>query len=213
MMHNKMDGLIARGYNVDIEKAFSNGWQMFKSNPLPTMSYAALIMSLQVVFALYLTDITFVFSVFLAGPLYAGYFLIANKISRGESPLLSDYFAGFQYYLPVVLVWLIGQVLTGFGIVLFVIPGIYLMVGYMFAVLLAIFGGFDFWNALEYSRKIIHVRWWKFFYMMLLLVVMNIIGALLVVVGLLITFPLTFYVIYCLFEDITQEALTEEETS
>lgn len=210
MTQNKIDELIVKGYEIDIEKSFRDGWAIFKLKPLFTMGYAAFIMLLQVTFALYLTDISFVFTIFLAGPLYAGFFLVANKISRNEEVVYPDFFTGFQYYMPVMSVWLIGQIFAGFGILLLVVPGIYLMVGYMFAVLMAIFGGFDFWNALEYSRKVIHVRWWKFFYLMLLLLVMNIIGALLLMVGLMVTLPLTFYIIYCVFEEITQDALMEE---
>lgn len=209
MKQDKIEELVARGYDIDIEKAFRDGWEMFKAKPLHTMGYGAFVLFLQVAFALYLSDIAFVFSVFLSGPLYSGFFLVANKISRNERILYADFFSGFQYYIPVVLVWLVGQVLAGFGILFLIVPGIYLMVGYMFAVLMAIFGGFDFWNALEYSRKVIHVRWWKFFYTMLLLLVMNLIGALLFMVGLMVTLPLTFYIIYCLFEEVTQEAFVE----
>ena len=146
--------------------------------------------------------------VFLAGPLYAGFFLVANKISRNVEVTYPDFFMGFQYYMPVMLVWVIGQVIAGLGLLL-VLPGIYLMVGYMFAVLISIFGGFDFWNSLEYSRKLIHIRWWKFFLLALCLVILNIIGAMLLIVGLIVTIPLTFYVIYCLFEEVTQETLVE----
>jgi hypothetical protein len=211
MKHNRLDELIVKGYEIDIEKSFKEGWEIFKAKPLFSMGYAAFVLLLQVTFALYLPDISFVFTIFLAGPLYAGFFLVANKISINEEVIYPDFLTGFRYYMPVVTVWLVGQILAGFGILFLVVPGIYLMVGYMFAVLMAIFGGFDFWNALEYSRKVIHVRWWKFFYLMLLLVVMNIIGALLLIVGLMVTLPLTFYIIYCLFEKITQEAFVDEQ--
>lgn len=210
MKNNKLEELIGKGYEVDIEKAFRDGWEIFKAKPLFTIGYAAFILVLQVTFALYLTDFSFVFTIFLSGPLYAGFFLVANKISRNEEVLYPDFFGGFHYYMPVVSVWLIGQILAGFGILFLVVPGIYLMVSYMFAVLMALFGGFDFWNALEYSRKVIHIRWWRFFYLMLLLLVLNIIGALLLMVGLMVTLPLTFYIIYCAFEDITKDALMED---
>ena len=74
MKNSKLDELIARGYEIDIEKAFRDGWGIFKAKPLFTMGYAAFILMLQVAFALYLTDFSFVFTVFLAGPLYAGFF-------------------------------------------------------------------------------------------------------------------------------------------
>jgi|GEM_PF-252266 len=208
MKKEKVEELIAKGYDIDIEQAFRNGWEMFKVLPLYSMLYGIFIISLQVLFAFYLSDIAFVFTVFLAGPLYAGFFLVANKISRNVEVTYPDFFTGFQYYMPVMLVWVIGQVIAGLGLLL-VLPGIYLMVGYMFAVLMSIFGGFDFWNSLEYSRKLIHIRWWKFFLLALCLVILNIIGAMLLIVGLIVTIPLTFYVIYCLFEGVTQETLVD----
>lgn len=208
MKKEKIEELIATGYDIDIEQAFRNGWEMFKVLPLYSMLYGIFILSVQVVFAVYMSDLAFVFSVFLAGPLYAGFFLVANKISRNVEVTYPDFFTGFQYYIPVILVCTIGQVIAGFGLIL-LIPGIYLVVGYMFSVLMAIFGGFDFWSSLEYSRKVIHIRWWKFFLLALCLVILNIIGALLLLVGLIVTLPLTFYVIYCLFEDITQETLVD----
>lgn len=209
MKNKKIDELALRGYDFDIERSFRAGWEMFKSRPLYSMGYSAFILSLQIFFALYLQDVAFVFTVFLAGPLYAGFFLVANKISRNEEVQYGDFFTGFQYYIPVMLVWLIGQILAGIGLVLLVIPGIYLIVGYMFAVLMAIFGGFDFWNSLENSRKIIHVRWWKFLLLAVLLLALNLIGILLFMLGLMVTVPVTFYIIYSLFEEVTQEVLID----
>jgi len=208
MKKEKIDELIARGYDIDIEKAFRNGWDMFKAQPFYSMLYGVFGLSVQIFFTVYLPDYAFIFSVFLAGPLYAGFFLVANKISRNVEVTYPDFFNGFQYYIPVMLVCTIGQVIAGFGLLL-VLPGIYLMVGYLFSVLMTLFGGFDFWTSLEYSRKVIHIRWWKFFLLVLCLIILNIIGALLLLVGLIVTLPLTFYVIYCLFEEITQETLVE----
>lgn len=210
MKNSHLDLLIEKGYDFDIEASFRRGWDIFKERALFSMTYATFILSVQFIFAIYFNDIAFLFSVFLAGPLYAGFYLVANKISRNEEVMYMDFFSGFQYYLPVMMVWVLGQVLMVLGLLLFIIPGIYLMVGYLFALLMAIFGGMDFWNALEYSRKLIHVKWWKFLLLVLSLVVLNFIGALLFILGLVVTIPLTFYIIYSLFEEITQEALAEQ---
>lgn len=210
MKKNSLDQLITKGYDFDIAQCFRNGWETFKVKPLYSMAYATLILSIQFLFVLYLTDIAFVFSVFLAGPLYVGFFLVANKISRNEEVVYPDFLTGFQYYVPVMMVWVVGQILVAFGLVFLIVPGIYLMVGYLFALLMAIFGGVDFWNSLEYSRKLIHARWWKFLLLVLSLILLNIIGILLLGVGLIVTIPLTYYIIYCLFEEITQEALLED---
>ena len=211
MTKDKVEQLISKGYEVDLEKSFKKGWEMFKVYPLYSMAYCALIFSIQFIFAFYLSDIAILFSVFLAGPLYAGFFLVANKISREEKVTYPDFFAGFRYYTPVMLVWVIGQIIIVFGVLFLVLPGIYLLVGYMFALLVAIFGGMDFWQALEYSRKIIHVKWWRFLFLLLLLGVLNTIGALFLLIGLFLTIPLSFFTLYCVFEEIMQDALVAED--
>src|SRR5690606_4882393 len=201
MKKKDLDQLIAVGYDFNLEKAFRDGWEMFKTAPLLSMAYGTFILSLQFIFAVHLEDFALLFSVFLAGPLYAGFYLVANKISRNETLQYTDFFGGFYYYIPVMLVWVVGQIFAVIGIFLFVIPGIYLIVGYMFALLMSIFGGLDFWNSLEYSRKLIHIKWWKFLLLALFLLAMNLLGALLFIVGLIVTIPLTYYIIYCLFEE------------
>lgn len=113
MKKEKIDELVATGYDFDIEKSFRDGWEMFKSKPLYSMSYTTFIIILQLSFALYMSDFAFIFTVFLAAPLYSGFFLAANKISRGEEVFYSDFFTGFQYYVPVVAVWLVGRFCQG----------------------------------------------------------------------------------------------------
>lgn len=210
MIKNDLDLLIAKGYDFNIKNSLKRGWEMFKVKPLYSMAFATLILSIQFMFVLHLNDFAFLFSIFFAGPLYAGFFLVANKISRSKKVIYPDFFNGFLYYIPVTLVWVVGQVLVALGIAFLILPGIYLLVGYIFAMLMAIFGGLDFWSSLEYSRKLIHLKWWKFLLLFILLIILNIFGALLFLIGLMVTIPLTYYIIYCLFEEITEEAFTEE---
>jgi uncharacterized membrane protein len=106
---------------------------------------------------------------------------------------------------------LIGQILTALGVFAFIIPGIYLAVAYSFSVLMAIFGGFDFWTALEESRKLITVRWWKFLVFTLVLVLINLLGILTLGLSLLVSIPVSFYATYLLFEDITKDVFVEEK--
>lgn len=149
------------------------------------------------------------FSVFLAGPLFSGFYLVANKLKAGEHIAYTDFFQGFTYYIPIILIWLIGQILVSLGLVLFVVPGVYLMVGYSLSILLHIFAGLDFWESLEYSRKIVTKNWWKFFLLVLSLILINIIGAL-VFVGVFVTIPVSFFTAYCAFEAVTGDVLVEE---
>ncbi|MBD8491224.1 hypothetical protein IFO69_20895 [Echinicola sp. CAU 1574] len=208
MNKQKINQLIAKGYDFDIEEAFKNGWELFKITPLFSVGYTAFIISLELLFLIYFKEYAVLFSVFLAGPLFSGFYLVANKLKHGDPVIYPDFFHGFRYYIPIILIWLIGQVLVSVGILLLVIPGVYLLVGYCFAILLHIFAGLDFWESMEYSRRLVTVKWWKFFLFILLLILINLIG-ILFFVGVLVTIPFSFYVAYCAFEAVTEEVFTE----
>jgi uncharacterized membrane protein len=64
---------------------------------------------------------------------------------------------------------------------------------------------------MEWSRKLITRNWWRFFGLMLILVAGNLLGILMLGVGLLVTFPLTFLVLYVIFEDLTRDVFAEED--
>jgi len=81
-------------------------------------------------------------------------------------------------------------------------PGIYLGVAYSFTTALIVDRKFDFWEAMETSRKVISKRWFSFFGFVLVLVLINIVGALLLGVGLLFTIPLTMCAIAAAYQDI-----------
>ncbi|MDX5478640.1 hypothetical protein [Fontibacter flavus] len=210
MSRDRLALIRERGYDFDIAGIIEKAWQMFWVQPLLSISYTLLIFSLQLISVAYLKDYAFLYALLLAPPLYAGYYLVANKISRREQITYPDFLMGFNYYWPVFSIWLIGQLITGLGIIAFIIPGIYLAVAYSFSVLMAIFGGFDFWTALEESRKLITVRWWKFLVFTLVLLVINLLTILTLGLGLLITIPLTFYATYILFEDLTKDVFAGE---
>jgi len=209
MSKEKLELLRAKGFDFDIVDIMTRGWQMFLKQPLLSAAYVMFIISLQLLAYLYLNDLAFLQGLFLAPPLYSGFYLVANKISLGQQVVYPDFFKGFNFYIPVFSIWLIGQILTALGLVLFVIPGIYLAVAYSFSVLMALFGGFDFWTALEESRKLITVRWLKFFLFTLVIVVINVLGIMSLFIGLLVTVPVTFYATYILFEDLTKDIFAE----
>ncbi len=209
MSQLKLSMLRARGFDFDLQLVLLQGWQMFLKQPLYSMAFTMLIFSLQFVFYFYAQPFAFVYSVLFAPPLFTGYYLIANRISLGLPVIYPDFFGGFKFMTPAVLIWLVGQLLTGVGLLLLLIPGIYLMVAYSFSVLMAVFGGFDFWTAMEESRKLITARWWKFFVFTLILIAINLAGALLYLIGLLVTVPVSFYATYVLFETLTKDSLAE----
>lgn len=208
MSKEKLEALRERGYDFDIQEVLLKGFRMWTATPMMSSAFVLFVLSLNLAFYFYINDFALVYSLLLAPPLYSGFYLVANKLSKGEQVIYPDFFRGFGFFVPVVSIWLIGQLLTALGLIALVLPGIYLAVGYSFSVLFSIFGGFDFWQSLEESRKLITVRWWKFLVFSLILVLINILAALPYGIGLVITLPVTFYATYAAFEDITKDALS-----
>jgi len=209
MSKEKLEQLRVKGYDFDFKDIFIRAWQMFLKQPVLSAAYTMLIISLQLMAAVYLGKFAFIFALFVAPPLYSGFYLAANRINLGMPVIYPDFFKGFSFYIPIFSIWLIGQILVTLGLFAFIVPGIYLAVGYSFSVLMALFGGFDFWTALEESRKLITVRWWKFFVFTLMLIVINLLGIVTLGLGLLVTVPVTFYATYILFEDLTKDIFSE----
>ena len=209
----KVDRLLTVPVQVDIKASFARAWELYKAQPFFFSLFMLLIVSIQGMVVIYVQAYMIVYSALLAPPLYAGFYLVANKISRGETVIYPDFFAGFRFWIPAAVISLLTQTLLALGLIALVIPGVYLAVSYLFAIPMGIFGGLDPWSAMEWSRKLITRNWWRFFGLLLVLVLLNLLGFLLAGIGLLFTIPFTFLVIYSVFEDLTREVFSEEEPS
>jgi len=223
MIHPKLEKLLSNEIDFDIKASFAKAWELYKSQALLHLTFMILLFSIQGLFVIYFADYIALYSLLLAPPLYTGFFLVANKSSHGQPVRYADFFGGFGYWFLMLSIWLIAQILIVIGLFALVIPGIYLAVSYLFAALFGIFGGFDFWTSLEYSRKMVTKNWWKFFQFFLILVTMNLVGAafvlinpiavILFIVAICVSLPMTFLVIYVVFEELTKEALISDEAS
>ena len=129
---------------------------------------------------------------FAVGPaLIMGNFIVCAKLLQNHTPKFSDFFLGFRFFIPLLLTAMVGGALTGIGLLLLIIPGIYLMVSYLFASCLVVDRRLDFWPALELSRRTVQPQWFSLFAFLLLLILLNLVGAALLLIGLLVSVPLT----------------------
>ena len=60
------------------------------------------------------------------------------------------------------------------------------------------------WQSMEASRKVIQHRFFHFFGLMLIIMLINILGVLCLLIGLLVTVPLSYTIMYSAFDDIMQ---------
>jgi len=135
-------------------------------------------------------------------PLLVGNFMVSAKLLQGQPPEFSDFFKGFQYYVPLLLLSLVAGLFIGIGTILLIIPGIYLAVAYMFASYLVVDRRMDFWPAMELSRLTVNPRWFGYFALLLLVALLNLAGAIALGVGLLVTIPLSFCALTAAYADL-----------
>ncbi len=129
-------------------------------------------------------------------PLMAGIIMLAIKYSRDEN---IEFKAIFDYYhltgklsLAAILI----HIMTIIGIILFIIPGIYLSIAYIFTLPLIVDKGMDAWEAMELSRKTVTKHWFKVFGLMFILSVAMLLGTLAFGIGLIWAVPLMFITMY-----------------
>jgi uncharacterized membrane protein len=134
--------------------------------------------------------------------LNAGFLIFTFRAIKRQTTNFSDFFQGFNKFLPYFLANLVVGVLTALGTLLLILPGIYLAVAYSFTFPLMVERRLDFWPAMESSRKLLTKEWFSYFGFILLLGLVNFLGLIPCGLGLLITLPLTGCAIAAAYEDI-----------
>lgn len=125
-------------------------------------------------------------------PLMAGMWMIGIKLARDEQVSVLELFAHFDKLVPLAITSLLVAVLTYVGMLLLVIPGIYLAVAYFLAVPLVVDKKLGPWQALETSRKAITKHWFEVFGLLIVCLLLYIAGALPLLIGLIWVLPLLF---------------------
>jgi hypothetical protein len=203
-----------RDYDFKLGQYLGRGWEIFKANALPFIGFTILT---GIIFAV----LSFILPYPLGtgnpeagqaggnivanilSPLFtAGFYIVALQIARGRPTSFSDFFRGFNRALPVLLLAIVSGILILVGMVLLVLPGIYLAIAYMFSLPLLLDKNLDFWPAMETSRRVITKKWFWFFLFAIVLLLLNVVGVLLLGVGILVTAPWTVCSITAAYEDI-----------
>ena len=139
----------------------------------------------------------------LAGVCMGGLYFMILKLIRGERAEFGDAFAGFSLaFLQLFLAGLISGLLTTVGLLLCLLPGIYLAVAWVFALPLVIDKKMDFWPAMELSRKVVHRHWWVIFALLLVNLLVCLLGLAVCIVGVFIAQPVAYGALAYAYEDI-----------
>jgi len=175
--------------NLRFPELCAEAWTAFSKNALMlvAVNLVTIILSLAIGVVPFVGIIA---SFVLFGPLFAGPAWFSLKLIRNEAATFGDAFVGFgPLFLPLMLCGMIYQIGVAIGMVLLVIPGLYLIISWSFPFFLVIDRKIGFWEALEVSRKSIGQRFLLFTGLFFFLVAIMICGAIPCGIGLLVAMP------------------------
>jgi hypothetical protein len=189
--------------DLDILSCYERSWALLKANFWPLVGVNLVIM---VLFAL--IGYTQFIGVFFVSPLFGGliagglYYYVLLK-ARGLPTTFGDAFAGFtKAPLALLVAGILIFLFTSLGLICLVIPGIYLIVAYVFTYVLAVDKGLGFWEAMEMSRKVATRQWWRVLGLLLLGIPFILLGVAALVIGVFVTIPLITGAFVYAYEDL-----------
>jgi hypothetical protein len=177
------------------------GWDLFKQYPYGFISFCLLNILFQVLLH-FIPILGSLLSGIVSPALMMGNFIVAAKLLHRQTPQFRDFFSGFSFFWPLLLVSAVSSIFIGIGLILFIIPGVYLAVGYLFSSGLVVDRRLDFWTALEMSRRTVTPLWFTVFAFLVLLILINLVGVLLLGLGLLASIPISFCAWTVAFQDL-----------
>ncbi len=183
----------SEGFTLSVENVLQVGFNLFRKSPA--------------IFILYGLIGLLVFSnpvsgLLLGGPVTVGYYVVARRVRHNRQVELPDFFRGFDRFLPLLLLNLLITVVVVLGLLLLVIPGVYFAISYIFSHFFVWFYDVDPTEAVSLSRKTVSGNFGQIFLLCLVLAGINLLGALAFGVGLLLTVPFSYCVLYAAFDDI-----------
>jgi uncharacterized membrane protein len=195
--------VIDRDYQVTIFDWLQRGWELFKKDAGPCIVFAVITV---VLYGIATWLIPFgIGSTVIGLPLLAGFIIMALLQLRNQNTDFAKYFSGFRHFVPLLLFTVVSTAFILIGTMLFVLPGIYVTVAYLFAPFLIVDKNVDFWPAMEISRKKVNRHWFGLFAFSVVLVFINLLGLIPLGIGLFITLPWSLYTAAIAYEDIFNE--------
>ena len=208
--------ILARDYNLNIRSCLRRGWKLLTGEFWPFVGITALLFAL-LGFASTIggtsirfgptgdnsAEMTSVFAMLVWGPLMGGLLFYFLKKIRREPATVETAFCGFSHrFLHLFLAGFVTSLLTWLGFLCLILPGIYLLVAWMFTLPLVMDKQLDFWSAMELSRKVVTKHWFKFFGFGIVMLLLTFAGVFALVIGVFVMSPLILAALMYAYEDI-----------
>ena len=133
-------------------------------------------------------------------PMGAGLVMLGLRRNAGVATSSMIVLRYFSLWIPIIILTVLTYILVAVGLVLLIIPGLYLMAAYTLALPLLIDKGLAPWEALETSRKALTHQWFKVLGLLLALGFINLATLVTLGIGLIWTIPFTYIAIGVLYQ-------------
>ena len=179
--------LVNRGINAknpfDIGFCFNAAMEAMKNN-----FWTIVIGYITWMVAVLLLNITYI-GILLVPALYIGMFRFNLSCIRNQSVTISDIFRGFDLFGPSLAWAFVHTLLVFLGLLLCILPGIYLSIAWVFSLMILADKKYGFWESMEISRQVITANWGWMFLLLLISGLIAALGILGCLIGVFITAP------------------------
>jgi hypothetical protein len=222
--------IIGTGRGVAIGDAVSRGWAAVSANLMPAVGVTALAFIALMIISV-IPCVGGIAQAVVQGPVMGGLYVYFLKLVRGQSASFDDAFSGFSMFLPLLLYSIVAGLLTllaalpgivvvivgaglgernevlGFmglalGGILIFLPVVYLGVSYMFSIPLIVDKKFDFWPAMELSRKVVAKRFFNALGLALVCGLIVLAGFLALCLGIFVAMPVSLAALAVAYDDL-----------
>lgn len=187
----------ARG-DFEVGEAIRYGWRGLLRNLVPLAGIALVVFAVNLVVSVLDQQVntaagrvgTFLLSTIVSLLVGMGWIRVALTVVDGGTPRLDQLFQADRL-VPYAIASLVLGVAVGFGLVLFIVPGVYLLARYGFTTYAIVDEGLGVGDAFRRSSDITEGHRGKLVLFGLALVVLNLLGLLAFIVGVIITSGVT----------------------
>jgi hypothetical protein len=181
------------GFRLSMENVLQLGFNLLRKAPAEFIIFSILGV---IIFSNPISGIL------LGGPVMVSYLHLAHLVSRNRRIHFSDFFKGFEKFRSLILLNLLIFLIVILGLLMLVVPGIYFAVSYVFSHFFAWFYDRDPYEATRLSRRVVSGNFGQILLLFLILAGINLLGIMALGIGILLTMPFSFCVVYATFDDI-----------
>jgi uncharacterized membrane protein len=138
----------------------------------------------------------------LSGATTAGFQIAFRRTLRGQKPELGDLFVGFQFFGSTLGAHIVIAILAFIGALFFIIPGLVVTAMYSFTYLFIVDKRMDLSSAMRASHEVVKQDYVGYTLFLIAIILLNVAGFLCLLVGLLVTIPITFAAIAVAYQDV-----------